>query len=75
MLKGTQYNTKRPRKAKEKKQFLYNKNFTLTPRARDAFYKLRKAFEHPPVLIHFNPHRDILIIINTSRFAILGIIL
>jgi hypothetical protein len=49
--------------------------FALTAAARDAFKELKQAFIEPPVLRHFNPDKEILIITNASKVAVTGIIL
>jgi hypothetical protein len=49
--------------------------FQLTPEALTAFNKLKVAFDGPPVLRHYDPLKPILLITNTSRFAIAGILL
>jgi hypothetical protein len=49
--------------------------FALTAAARDAFRELKQAFIESPVLRHFNPNKEILIITNASKVAVAGIIL
>ena len=46
----------------------------LTPNAREAFNQLRLAFTQDPILWHFNPEYHIWIKIDTSGYAIGGVL-
>ena len=50
-----------------------NSNF-LTPKAKLAFSRLRQAFTKAPILYHFDPERYIRIEIDSSDYAIGGIL-
>lgn len=49
--------------------------FLLTPEAREAFETLKLTFMTPPVLVHFDPEKPIMVDTDASGFAIAAILL
>ena len=48
--------------------------YIMTDEARKAFKRLKNAFSSMPVLQHFDPNKPIHIEMDTSEFAIMGIL-
>jgi hypothetical protein len=49
--------------------------FALTAAAHDVFKELKQVFIEPLILRHFNPDKEIFIIINASKVTVAEIIL
>jgi hypothetical protein len=43
------------------------RNFIFTPEALASFEKLKEVFTNPPVVRYFDPEKQILLIIDTSK--------
>ena len=70
MLKGAEKKALNKRKASKQDTL-----FKLTNNTRRVFHKLREAFKYPPLLIYFNPSKEILLATDASGFTIAGILL